>query len=916
MKKLNLLIFLLVVANVFAQKFTLEGVVKDENGNGLEAATVYVQSITDSVPIAYSITNKEGGFSLKVNTETDTKAIFNIAYLGYKPYQKTFDIPTVDNLNLGFVILNNNVEELNVVSIIGKAPPIVIKKDTIEYNADSFKTMPNDKAEDLLKKLPGVEINTEGDITVNGVEVEAVNVDGKAFFGEKKGDIALKNIPSNVISKVQITDYKTDLQKFTGEESDSGTKEINLKIKKGKNRAYFGDVNLGYGTDKKYQANANVFQLVDGKQLGIIAGTNNINASRGFNALPEAESSNGYIESDFVGANYSKGKWDETQVNSNYRYSTQNRDNERTTYSENFLPNRNYITEGSSKSYNDSDSHNGNLDLKFVSKKGKDLFRRGRISNDISFSASNNDSYSESNSKSEYDNGDLVSQYTSKNQSSNSNYSINNNFRVTSVFGENRDYLNMGVRLGFNKNDGDGRIYSRNEFESDKEDEEQNQISNTNNSSNSVNVYGSFRKNISSRFSVIPEYNVTVSTDNNERYIYDYNEDTGTYDNFNSQISADSRYINTTIAPELRLRYEVKDWRFELGGTYTSTYRKFDDNILNERDFKNEFEYFTYSGRIRYRDEKGYKNISLNYRQNVNLPSMSQLQPVADVSNITNIRTGNPNLKPEVNHSLRFEYQRNLAYNNINLNANAGATFLKDKITNATLTDDDLVRYTTYDNIDGDYSFSGNVGISKSIYNKKNNFNINLNLNGDYRNIRSIQNAEMFTTKTGTLSPSVSLGYSYNEILTLNASYSYSLTNSEYNTNMFNDNDFFVQNLRFDSSLYFLKNLFLSNKLSYRYNSRVGDAFDGAAVLWNAGLGVQLWNEKATLSVIGYDILDQNNGFTRSVTESAIRDVENNILEQYFMVTFVYKFGRFAGQNINVGGRRGSGGRPPRPPRH
>ena len=320
MKKQLSLFFLLFTSTLFAQKFTLEGIVKDQDSINLEGATVYLQSVRDSIPLAYGITNKEGVFSIHVNTENDLKAIFNIAYLGYKPYKKDIDIPIGNQLNMGILTLKDQVEQLNVVSIIGKAPPILIKKDTIEYNADSFKTLPNDKAEDLLKKLPGVEIDLDGNITVNGIEVEAINVDGMRFFGEKNGEVALKNLPSNIISKVQVTDYKSNMQKFTGEESDSGTKEINFKIKKGKNRAAFGDFKGGYGTDKKYQANANVFQLIDGKQLGIISGTNNINMTNGFNALPDTDTSNGYIESDFIGADFSKGKWNEARTNGNYRY--------------------------------------------------------------------------------------------------------------------------------------------------------------------------------------------------------------------------------------------------------------------------------------------------------------------------------------------------------------------------------------------------------------------------------------------------------------------------------------------------------------------------------------------------------------------------------------------------------------------
>ncbi|AJR04915.1 outer membrane beta-barrel protein [Siansivirga zeaxanthinifaciens] len=917
MKNITFLIFLCLSSSLFAQKFTLEGVVKDRNANTLDGATVYLQSIKDSVPISYGITNKNGKFSLQVNAENDKKAIFNIAYLGYKPFLKDINIPDGDLLNLGDITLDDQVEELNVISIIGKAPPVVIKKDTIEYNADSFKTLPNDKVEDLLKKLPGVEIDLDGVITVNGVEVEAINVDGMSFFGEKNGEIALKNIPSNAISKVQVTDFKTDMEKFTGEESTSGTKEINLKIKKGKNKAYFGDVNLGYGTDDKYQANANLFQLIEGKQLGIIMGTNNINMSRGFNALPDAESSNGYIESDFIGANFSKGKWNETSINADYKYSAQNRDNAQKSFTQNFLPNFSYVTNATSRGYNDSESHNSGTDLRFVikpknNKKGNSV----RLTNKINFDASNNDSFSTSNRISEDANGDLVSSYFSESNASNSDYNFNNDFNVASRVGKKNDYFFMGVNTTFSKQDGASKSFSNNKLERSNTTVVQDQISNTENRNSNIRFIARWSKEIFENFKFIPGYTASVNTQNNQKSIFDYNNTDDDYNIFNDQISTDSRYVSTTIKPSLALRYDLKEFRFEIEGAFTNTFRKYIDNIIIARNFKNDFEYLTYSGRIRYRDEKGYKNITLDYRQNVNLPSINQLQPVPNVSNITNIVTGNPLLEPQISHNINFKYQNNIAFNNINITANAKAEFVNDKIINSTITDSDLVRFTTFENINGDYSFSGNTGISKSYFSKKTNYSINLRMNGNFRNIRSIQNTIQFTTQTSTLRPNLSLGYSFDKKIDVNASYSYALTKTSYDTNIYNDNEFFVQNLRLESSLFFLKHAFLTNKVSYRYNSRVGDDFDGAAVFWNAGLGVQLWNDKATLTAVGYDILGKNNGYNRSVTETAIQDVENRILEQYFMLTFVYKFGRFAGQNMNLGdrninrgGRRGGRGR-------
>ena len=917
MKNIIFLIFLCLSTSLFAQKFTLEGVVKDRNANTLDGATVYLQSIKDSVPISYGITNKNGKFSLQVNAENDKKAIFNIAYLGYKPFLKDINIPEGDLLNMGDITLDDQVEELNVISIIGKAPPVVIKKDTIEYNADSFKTLPNDKVEDLLKKLPGVEIDLDGVITVNGVQVEAINVDGMSFFGEKNGEIALKNIPSNAISKVQVTDFKTDMQKFTGEESTSGTKEINLKIKKGKNKAYFGDVNLGYGTDDKYQANANLFQLIEGKQLGIIMGTNNINMSRGFNALPDAESSNGYIESDFIGANFSKGKWNETSINADYRYSTQNRDNAQKSFTQNFLPNFSYVTNATSSGYNDSESHNSGTDLRFVikpknNKKGNSV----RLTNKINFDVSNNDSFSTSNRISEDSNGNLVSSYFSESNASNSDYNFNNDFNVASRVGKKNDYFFMGVNTTFSKQDGDSKSFSNNKLESTNTTVVQDQISNTENRNSNIRFVARWSKEALKNFKIIPGYTASVNTQNNQKSIFDYNSTDDDYNDFNDQISTDSRYVSTSIKPSLALRYDLKEFRFEIEGAYTNTFRKYIDNIIIARNFKNDFEYLTYSGRIRYRDDKGYKNITLDYRQNVNLPSINQLQPVPNVSNITNIITGNPLLEPQISHDINFKYQNNIAFNNINITANAKAEFVNDKIINSTITDTDLIRYTTFENINGDYSFSGNTGISKSYFSKKTNYSINLRMNGDFRNIRSIQNNIKFTTQTSTLRPNLSLGYSFDKKIDINASYSYALTKTSYDTNIYNDNEFFVQNLRLESSLFFLKHAFLTNKVSYRYNSRVGDDFDGAAVFWNAGLGVQLWNDKATLTAVGYDILGKNNGYNRSVSETAIQDVENKILEQYFMLTFVYKFGRFAGQNMNMGdgnfnrgGRRGGRGR-------
>ena len=908
--KTTLLLFLLFISStLFSQKFTLEGVLKDQDSIVLNGATVYVQSVKDSVPIAYGITNKNGEYSLRVNSGEDSKVIFNIASLGYQPYIKVVKVPLNGTLNMGYIVLNNDIEELDVITIIARAPPVLIKKDTVEYNADSFKTLPNDKAEDLLKKLPGVDIDIDGVITVNGIEVTAINVDGMRFFGEQKGDIALKNLPSNVISKVQVTDYKTDNQKFTGEESDSGTKEINFKIKKGKNRATFGDVKLGYGTDEKYQANANIFKLIDGKQIGVIAGKNNINLSKGINSLPDTDTSNGYIESDFVGANYTKGKWNETSVNGNYRYSAQDRDFENISHKETFLPDLNYITDSKSSSFSDSDSHTAGADLKFIIKpKSTSSNKKVRLSNKTDFKSSSQESGGSVKSESYYDNGDLVSDYSSNSESTSSSSEFKNEFSVTPVLNNKADYLNISLGTDFSKTDSDSQKYSKNILVNSDKTVIQDQINTTYSNSSDISFNAFWSKELFTNFRLMPRYKATVITTKSEKYIYDFDDASEEYNDFNELLSSDSKYVTTTLRPALKLRYQYKELRFEVEGAYTNTYRDYEDELVTARDFKADFDYLTYSGRVRYRDENGYKNISLEYDQNVDLPSVGQLQPVENVSNITHVIVGNPLLKPGISHNARFQYQNNLAYNNIHISGNLRAQFIKDKIINSTITDADLNRYTTYSNIDGDYSYTGNVAVSKSYFNRKTNINLNAHFNASYKNSLSIQNDVKFTAKTTVLKPSFSFSYSYDNKVDVTTTYSYSQNKSIYDTDAFNDNRYFVQNLDINSNVFFLKNAFLSNRVSYRYNSRVGDEFDGDAVFLNAGLGVELWDNKATLSVVAYDMLGKNNGYRRSVTETYIQDVENKILEQYFMLTFVYKFGSFAGQKMNVQGKNRSGG--------
>jgi len=226
-------------------------IVDATSGAPIEAATIYAETVRDSSLITYTITNAEGVFALEGRTAYK-KVRLAFSSNGYASQSKEIELKPL--LEVGSIKLEEQVQELQGIDVIGERVPITIKRDTLEFNADSFKTRPDATVEDVLKKLPGVEVDSDGTITVNGKEVNQVLVNGQVFFSTDP-KVATKTLTKDIISKIQITDTKTKEQEFIGEEGDGENKTINLTLKEDKNKGYIGRLSGGYGTDERYQAN-------------------------------------------------------------------------------------------------------------------------------------------------------------------------------------------------------------------------------------------------------------------------------------------------------------------------------------------------------------------------------------------------------------------------------------------------------------------------------------------------------------------------------------------------------------------------------------------------------------------------------------------------------------------------------------
>ncbi|MGY8916429.1 MAG: carboxypeptidase-like regulatory domain-containing protein, partial [Flavobacteriales bacterium] len=221
-------IALFISFQAHSQEFIIKGTVMDASSRQpMEASTIYAESIQDSTLITYTISEQNGTFSLEGKTALKEVNLY-FSFNGFKSIVKRIALKST--LDLGVIEMEEQAQELKGVQVTGERVPVIIKKDTLEFNADSFKTRPDATVEDVLKKLPGVEVDSDGKITVNGKAVSQVLVNGQVFFSNDP-KVATKSLPKEIINKIQITDTKTKTQEFTGEAGDGETKTINLTIK-------------------------------------------------------------------------------------------------------------------------------------------------------------------------------------------------------------------------------------------------------------------------------------------------------------------------------------------------------------------------------------------------------------------------------------------------------------------------------------------------------------------------------------------------------------------------------------------------------------------------------------------------------------------------------------------------------------
>lgn len=885
-------------------------------------ANIRILQQSDSTFVTGKASDLDGRFSIPVGNGS---YIVQISFIGYNDIFENITItPSNPIVRMGNLSLSPDNILLSETVVTAKAPEISVKGDTLEYNADSYKVTESAVVEDLLKKMPGVEVDSEGNITVNGRSITKILVDGEEFFSNDP-KVASKNLPAGMVDKLQVLERRSEMAQMTGFDDGDEENVINLTIRPGMKEGLFGNAFAGYGSQERYEANAMVNYMKDKDQYTFLGGINNTN-NAGFSDLGSAMfgsmggrgrrgrgfgSQDGISTSGNIGGNFSKQFAENFKLGGNVRYGYTDTHVESDVFSQNILSGGNTLESEMNSSNNNS--QNFHIDLRMEwdpDTLTKIIFRpqasiydnsRSEIGNYYTIREETGDSINEGNS-------DYYSEGNGKD--------LEARLDISRTLGKQGRILSAQLRgqMGNSENNGSSisttRYFGSEEHRGEDIDQ---RFTNT-------NLNSSWRGYLS--------YVEPIGRDNFIQLAYQYRQNlsdsdrdtrteavpgSGNYTELDRDYSR--RLENNFTSQELELNFQSIREKFDymLGfsmqpsSSRSKTFIGEDLEGVVEQDVVN----FAPMGQFNYRWSRT-QNLRVRYYGNTNQPSVSQLSPVVDISDPLNINFGNPGLNPSFEHSLRIRYRFSNPEKASSMNAFVNAGYMTNDVVPLTATDYATGRkITTYENISGNWNANGrfmfNVplrnikfslfSMSFASYNHSNGFTGTYTLeddeiiNPDNINIEREKNL----SKRASLSEVLGLNYR-SDVLDFSIRGNVNYNNVTNSLEGQRDQEFFNYGGNASTTLYLPYDFALESDINYSTNSGYADGFEQNEWLWNASLQKTLFKQKnGTIRLKIYDILQQRSNITRSVTSNYIRDTTTNTLTSYFMVHFVYRFNIFKG---------------------
>jgi hypothetical protein len=914
---------LLLISYVgFAQNLTIQGTLKDSITNRvLNAATVSLVNANDSSLVSFSRTNELGVFNFK--NVAPGNYLISVSYVGFIPKWVPVLIGSEKIVEMG-VIYMNDVNTMSTVTVTARRPPVVINGDSVEFNSENFKTAPNAVVEDLLKKMPGMEVDKSGGITVNGKTVTKVFVNGKEFFsGDPK--MATKNLPADAVDKIQVYDRKSDQAMFTGIDDGSEETAINLKLKKDRNKSTFGKLSGGAGTPSVFDVQGNVNVINNDEQFSAIGGANNtnrqnfsnrniVNFSGGGGGRPGAgggvtinigggsgdtdANAQGIADTYSIGGNYSNIFNDKkTEFNANLSVSDVTRNNNSFSKTQNLTPGNafNRISNSNSIAGNKQQNFGSTIDHKVT-----DNFSF-RFTPSLGFQQTTN--YSEDSTQTYLTNGSLLNSNTTIASSVSDAVNAASTLLLRKKFAKKGRTISSTITQSFNRSNSSGNqfteqlTYNKNILTNDSILDQQN-IRKGENTSYSANVI--YTEPLGKKS--LLEFNsyISKSIGSSSRRIFDRNDATDTYDLLNTRLTNEFNSEYTYSGGGMSYRSNQKKYNFGTGFSLQKAVLD-GENISAKTKLSQSFQDILPNATFRYNFSQT-KNLNIDYRTSTNQPSITQLQPVLDQSNINRQSIGNPDLKRSYVHNLniRFFSSKILAGRNFFSTLNASTT--NNSIVNYDSVLPNRTILTKPVNVDGAYRINTSLNYGFGI--KKLKSRLSFGLNAGLNNNISYANGLLNTIVTKSTGPSMSYTYIVDDVIDINltARYSFSNTNNAVNPTL--NTNFLTKVFGADMTNYLPFNIVMNQSLNYAINTGRAEGFNTAIPIWNASFSkFFMKNKRAEIKMSAFDLLNKNIGINRNVSQNQIVDRSYNVISQYFLLTFTYSL-----QKSGLGGGARAGG--------
>ncbi|GAB5554513.1 MAG: TonB-dependent receptor [Saprospiraceae bacterium] len=873
MKKvvIAILLFLTIALNLNAQ-YNLQGKLVNEQDQPLEYATVALLNPTDSLLLYFGVSNTDGIYQIK--GIKSGSYIIQFSFVGLKTAYDQLTMPLDSGDDLGVRQLQTETQEEVIVE--AELIPIQFKNDTLEFNVEAFITRPGAAAEEVLRQLPGLEVDAAGNIKAEGEEVVKVLVDGKEFF-DRDPKVATKNLPADALSKVQVIDRKTEEAIFTGVDDGLREKTINLQLKADRRQGYFGEISAGLGTEDTYRLEGKVYQFTEKTQNAVLGLYNNINEFGFTNKDNQSFGGNnkGINEALAGGVNLSYNPDNENRYFINYLGNRRLKELEETVNSENFLSN-NIYRQAQDITQEDTDRpHKLNFGIRH------NFNPQQRLILDGVFNTRSSDILTKNFTSSTIEK-QLINTLDNQTTDFTKERSIWGRATYISKFRNEKNQFK--VEIGGQLNDNDTRLDWLNNTQFFNPISENAIQQFQANSTDLLSLYAepSFLKKLNNSWTV--SLGIRLGLEDNglareEGILNDLAEfeelDIPLTDTRQQQLSP--LFILNRVGKQSQLNLRLE-----------TTFNQFDRQINGLSIQKNT--YFFLIPNFSYRNEyRSGRRINVGYSSRFNMPTVDQLIPVINQINPLNSIQGNPALEPEKNHEAYIGWTLFDQFSFTAFSMRLSGTYTLDKIRWAEIINENLARLTRPLNVDNEANLNFYADFSKPL--RSIGLNLKLTLRENWN--RSI----VFINQVENINTNLSHGFNLsienrkNDIFSVRLGASIDLTDARFSITNTQNNLFF--NTNYTGFIRYTPNRKWNFETRIEIRNFNAQGFEESISVPLLGANLSYYFLKAetgTLSISAFDLLNQYTGVQRTSNANFLLQQQWNTLQQYFMLTFNWRF--------------------------